>query len=443
MIDEQLLEQLRQQTDLYTVVSRFVELKKVGADFFGLCPFHTETTASFTVSPGKRFFHCFGCNAHGDGIDFLMRHRGLDFADAVQELAAEAGLVVNRAKGKKQPLRPTARFRPAPAPKTGHEPLDARQLQLLEEWQRALPGGPGEDYLRKRAIPLAVAQELGAGFLAAGQTMGEHAYGPRVVFPHQLPGGQVVNLYGRTINDDDKKMRHRHLPRAKGLLNAAALELPGELWIVEGPFDAAALIAAGRRKAVAVFGLDGFDWRWLGKHDLVIATDHDDAGQANAQRLLEEAAYRGLKARRLPEQALGGHKDVAAAWAAGVLDVGPAETAAPQVETLRLVEALGDPPERYLAAGWGGFRAFAVRFATLHLADALAAGWTLEELFSLPSSRLGGDAGAVWTLSSFRCQAVEITSDAIVLVAVDGARLTHRRGQVTGHLPWRSRDNET
>lgn len=436
MIDEQLLEQLRQQTDLYTVVSRFVELKKVGADFFGLCPFHAEKTPSFSVSPGKHFFHCFGCGAHGDGIDFLMRHRGLDFAAAVQELAAEAGLVLGRTKGKRQPLRATARFRPAPAPKTGHEPLGAHQLQLLEEWQQALPGSPGEDYLRKRAIPLAVAQELGAGFLPAGQAMAPNAYGPRVVFPHQLPGGQVVNLSGRSTDDDDKKLRHRHLPRAKGLLNVAALKLPGELWLVEGPFDAAALIAAGRRKTVALFGLDGFDWRWLGKHDLVIATDHDEAGQANAQRLLEEAAYRGLRARRLPAEALGGHKDAAAAWAAGVLDVGPAEVVEPRVEILRLVEGLGDPPDRYLAAGWSGFRAFAVRFATLHLADALAAGWTLEELFSLPSSRLGGDAGAVWALCSFRCQAVEISSDAIVLVAVDGARLVYRRCQVTGRLPW-------
>lgn len=470
MIDQDTIERLREQVDLHGVISRFVDLKKAGANWIGRCPFHDDRTPSFTVPvapSGRPFFHCFGCGAHGDAIEFLQRHRGLPFTDAVKELAGEIGLAVGQAK--RPPLKAAVKFTPAPAAKEGHQALDEAALVRLAGWQLALPGSPAEQYLQTRKIPLAVAQAVGAGFLPAGEYMGLNAegkptgYGPRIVFPHTLPDGRIVNLYGRSTDPDaDKALKHRHLPRAKGLLNADALALPGELWIVEGAFDALALLAAGIDKVIAVFGLDGFDWRWIGRQDLVIATDRDDAGEQAAQKMLLEAAYRGLKARRLPAEAFGGHKDAAAAYASGVLQIdacrpqkqvaeAPAGPDRPQksvadglespqkqgADIAQLVAGLGDAPDDALAERWPQFKALAARFATFHLADALAVGWTVEELFSLPWNRLGTGAGAIWTLAGSRVDQIEVQADAITAITDSGSRLTYRKGKVTGSLPWR------
>ena len=326
MIEAGAIDQLRQAVDLAAVVGRAgVDLTGAPSRLRGLCPFHAEKSPSFMVMADGRghHFHCYGCGEHGDAIDFLRKLRGLSFSDAVDELAAEFGVHVGRTKAEPRALAPKARFRAMPAARAGHVAMDP--LAGLQSWRLALPGSPGEAYLRQRRIPLDVAQALGVGFLPPGHAMGADeqgkpiGYGPRVVFPHMLRG-ELVNLYGRSIDADaDKAKRHRHLPRPKGLLNEAALELPGELWIVEGAFDVAALLAAGVQKVVGIFGLEGFDWRWIGRHDLVIATDHDDSGEVAAGKLLTEAAYRGLKARRLPASVLGGCKDASEAWQAGVL----------------------------------------------------------------------------------------------------------------------------
>jgi len=88
------LADLGTRVNIVDVVGRYVDLKKTGHDYSGLCPFHEEKTPSFTVSERKRFFHCFGCGAHGDAITFLMDHKGVPFMDAVRELAQGAGMKV-------------------------------------------------------------------------------------------------------------------------------------------------------------------------------------------------------------------------------------------------------------------------------------------------------------------------------------------------------------
>src|SRR5579883_3164609 len=90
----QFLDELRQRVSLVAVISRKVRLQRRGREQTGLCPFHAEKTPSFTVSDDKGFFHCFGCGAHGDVIGFVMRSDHLDFVEAVEKLAAEAGLPV-------------------------------------------------------------------------------------------------------------------------------------------------------------------------------------------------------------------------------------------------------------------------------------------------------------------------------------------------------------
>ena len=92
MISDSFKQDLLNRVDVVDIVGRSVQLKKAGANFSGLCPFHGEKTPSFTVSPSKQFYHCFGCGAHGNAISFLMEYQGLGYVDAVRELAQGAGL---------------------------------------------------------------------------------------------------------------------------------------------------------------------------------------------------------------------------------------------------------------------------------------------------------------------------------------------------------------
>lgn len=94
VIPHSFLQDLLNRVDIVDVVGKYVQLKKGGANFMGLCPFHNEKSPSFTVSPTKQFYHCFGCGAHGTAIGFLMEHAGLTFPEAVQDLAQSVGLTV-------------------------------------------------------------------------------------------------------------------------------------------------------------------------------------------------------------------------------------------------------------------------------------------------------------------------------------------------------------
>ena len=96
MIPNDFIQTLLARVDIVQVIDRHVALKKAGANFAACCPFHSEKTPSFTVSPTKQFYHCFGCGAHGTAIGFLMEYAGKSFPDAVEELARDAGLEVPR-----------------------------------------------------------------------------------------------------------------------------------------------------------------------------------------------------------------------------------------------------------------------------------------------------------------------------------------------------------
>ena len=96
MIPNDFIQTLLSRVDIVDVIDRYVPLKKAGANYVACCPFHSEKTPSFSVSPTKQFYHCFGCGAHGTAIGFLMEHAGKTFPDAVEDLARDAGLTVPR-----------------------------------------------------------------------------------------------------------------------------------------------------------------------------------------------------------------------------------------------------------------------------------------------------------------------------------------------------------
>ena len=93
-IPDSFIQEVLSRVDIVDIVGRHVTLKKGGANLLGLCPFHGEKSPSFTVSPSKQFYHCFGCGVHGDAIRFLMEHAGMGFVDAVKDLAQQVGLQV-------------------------------------------------------------------------------------------------------------------------------------------------------------------------------------------------------------------------------------------------------------------------------------------------------------------------------------------------------------
>src|SRR5438067_6038884 len=94
MIPNDFIQTLLARVDIVSVVDRYVPLKKAGANFAACCPFHTEKSPSFTVSPTKQFYHCFGCGAHGTAVGFLIEHAGMTFPEAVEQLAQGVGLTV-------------------------------------------------------------------------------------------------------------------------------------------------------------------------------------------------------------------------------------------------------------------------------------------------------------------------------------------------------------
>jgi hypothetical protein len=301
-----------------------------GKSLRAFCLFHgSDNQRSMRVDLGTGRFHCFACGAWGYTEEARQRWR--------EERARSTHLrPVDRtsttpATPRSYAPRPSAVSPPAPTytpPKPPPAPaIEASELtRLIAQYQTALPGGPAAEYLRRRGIPLEVAQAYGIGYAAFGTWAhkGRDWRGGRVVFPHTDPTGTPVNLYGRAVGEGDvpKALRHDHLPGSKGYFNARALrEGDGPVFICEGPFDALSLIAAGRPRAVAIFGVHGWRWDWARDvRQLVFAFDADQAGEGWRQ-LARQARLRRIDVAFLTPEDYGGRKDVNEAWVAGILRV--------------------------------------------------------------------------------------------------------------------------
>ena len=110
MIPQEFIQSLLARVDIVDVVDRYVKLKKSGSNFSACCPFHTEKTPSFTVSPSKQFYHCFGCGAHGNAVGFVMEYSGLTYPEAIRSLAETVGMQVPETKSRFE--RPAAQDAP-------------------------------------------------------------------------------------------------------------------------------------------------------------------------------------------------------------------------------------------------------------------------------------------------------------------------------------------
>src|SRR5690606_31547060 len=159
LIPESFVQDLLARVDVADVVGRYVPLRKAGANLLGLCPFHNAKSPSFTVSPTKQFYHCFGCGAHGSAITFLMEHTGASFPEAVRTLAGAVGMTVPE-----EPRSP--RQQAGSARRTAGEPpptqlLRAPQAHYLRQL-RASP--PAIQYLKQRGLTGEIAAHFGLGW---------------------------------------------------------------------------------------------------------------------------------------------------------------------------------------------------------------------------------------------------------------------------------------
>ena len=233
MIPQGFIQDLLARVDIADVVGRYVQLKKAGQNLLGLCPFHGEKTPSFTVSPSKQFFHCFGCGAHGSAIGFLMEHRGLGYVDAIRDLAQMAGMQV-----------------PEETPRAGEAQSKSRALtellsQAAEFYRKQLKTSEAAvEYLKGRGLTGQTAARFALGFAP-------DAWQPlRAAFddyddPRLAEAGLVISdegkrydrFRGRDHVPDSQSARSGHrLRRADhGRGRAEVPELAGDAGLPQGP----------------------------------------------------------------------------------------------------------------------------------------------------------------------------------------------------------------
>ena len=316
MIPESFKQDLLNRLDIVDVVSRYVQLKKGGANYLGLCPFHGEKTPSFTVSPAKQFYHCFGCGAHGNAIGFMMAYGGMGFIDAMKELAASVGMQVPEA----QPRSPEEAAR-----KERETDLYAVMEKTLEFYRAELKKSPRAiDYLKGRGLTGEIAARFRIGYapddwqalekifpkyddralVEAGLVIENEGkrydrFRDRVMFPIQSARGAVIGFGGRVLGEGEPKyLNSPETPLFEkgreiyGLVQAReAIRAARRVLIVEGYMDVVALAQFGLGYAVATLGTATTPVH-VSKllrlaDELVFCFDGDAAGRKAAWRALE------------------------------------------------------------------------------------------------------------------------------------------------------------
>ncbi|SHG82267.1 DNA primase [Pollutimonas bauzanensis] len=319
MIPESFVQDLLARVDVVDVVGRYVQLRKGGANLLGLCPFHNEKSPSFTVSPSKQFYHCFGCGAHGSAITFLIEHTGASFPEAVRSLAANAGMTVPE-----EPRSPRQRA----ADKTRKEEV-SRQQQILDMAQahyvRELKGSRGAiHYLKQRGLSGETAARFGLGW-AGTDRRGLSAVFPlyedpllvesglvieaedgrrydrfreRIMFPIRNQRGNLIGFGGRIIGKGEPKyLNSPETPlfskghELYGLWEGrAGIRSEGYVLVVEGYMDVVGLAQHGLANAVATLGTattpSHIQKLLRASHKIVFSFDGDKAGRRAAWRAL-------------------------------------------------------------------------------------------------------------------------------------------------------------
>lgn len=332
MIPESFIQDLLARIDIVDVIERYLPLKKAGANYVACCPFHSEKTPSFSVSPSKQFYHCFGCGAHGSAIGFVMEYAGLGFVDAVEDLAGQIGLQV--------PLQRQEERRHKAAEAAPLTEIMARAAKYYKEQLKTSPHAI--DYLKGRGLTGEIAARFGLGYAPEGwqnlaAVFSDYAdkalvecglviendsgkrydrFRDRIMFPILDGRGNVIGFGGRVIGPGEPKRsfgedspaqqvmsqpKYLNSPETPlfekgrelyGLLQArAAIRDEDSVIVVEGYMDVVALAQHGVANAVATLGTATTPThvhKLLRQADRVIfCFDGDNAGRKAAARALD------------------------------------------------------------------------------------------------------------------------------------------------------------
>ncbi len=322
-IPQTFIQELLNRADIVDVVGRHVTLKKGGANYLGLCPFHGEKSPSFTVSPSKQFFHCFGCGKSGNAIGFLMEHTGASFVESVQDLAGQLGLVVPVEQSSPQDRARAAQIKAKQA--TLNDVLEraakAYQTELRQSDQ-------AKEYFKRRGVSGQIAKDFGLGFAPAGwrhlagvfpdyadplladsglvventDTEGEvkryDRFRDRIIFPIRNIKGECIGLGGRVL--DQSLPKYLNSPETPvfskgrelyGLFEGrTAIRDKGYCLVTEGYMDVIGLAQWGFANAVATLGTactgDHVQKLFRATDSVIFSFDGDSAGVRAAHKAL-------------------------------------------------------------------------------------------------------------------------------------------------------------
>lgn len=319
-LSPQWLDELRARITLSSVIMRTTKLQRAGREWKACCPFHDEKTPSFTVNDAKGFYHCFGCQAHGDVIRWMTDQRGLTFMDAVKELAAQAGMEL--------PAPDPVAARKAEQRASLHDVTAAAQDWFVDRL-RSSDGAAARNYLASRGFSSRIINTFGFGYAPDSRTALKEAlarfddvmlvetglriavdgkppydrFRGRLMLPIQDARGRVIGFGGRILRPRDGVAKYLNSPdtplfdKGRTLYNlhraAPAVRKADRLIVVEGYMDVIALAEAGIEEAVAPMGTalteQQIELLWRQHKCPILCFDGDEAGSRAAMRAVERA----------------------------------------------------------------------------------------------------------------------------------------------------------
>ena len=322
-IPQSFIQELLARTDVVEIVGRYVQLKKGGANYMGLCPFHSEKSPSFTVSPSKQFYHCFGCGKNGNAIGFLMDHAGMNFVEAVKDLAGQYAMQVPE-----EDVSPQDRARAAQQREKQATLTDVLE-KAGEAYRKHLKNSPrAVDYLKGRGLSGEIARQFGLGYAPESwrslasvfpnyddpllaesglvivneeEDKRYDRFRDRIMFPIRNVKGECIGFGGRVLGDGSPKyLNSPETPvftkgrELYGLFEARnALREQGYVLVTEGYMDVVALAQLGYPNAVATLGTactaEHVQKLFRFTDSVIFSFDGDEAGRRAARKALDGA----------------------------------------------------------------------------------------------------------------------------------------------------------